>query len=86
MRRSSHAPAQASQIEAVDWRLDLEVALRMLTVNERSAITLCYTSGLTQEEAAQVLQCPLGTVKTNILAAKEKLRRHLLAWKDRRLT
>ena len=81
-----HAPAQAPQIEAVDWRLDLEAALRMLTDHERSAITLCYTSGLTQEEAAQALQCPLGTVKTNILTAKEKLRSYLLPWKDRRLT
>jgi RNA polymerase sigma-70 factor (ECF subfamily) len=81
-----HAPAQPSQIEAVDWRLDLDAALRMLTVPERSAITLCYTSGLTQEEAARVLQCPLGTVKTNILTAKEKLRRYLLPWKDRKLT
>jgi RNA polymerase sigma factor (sigma-70 family) len=81
-----HAPAQQPQTEAVDWQLDLEAALRMLTVPERSAITLCYTSGLTHEEAARVLQCPLGTVKTNILTAKEKLRRYLLPWKDRKLT
>jgi RNA polymerase sigma factor (sigma-70 family) len=82
----SHVPAQAPQIEAVDWQLDLEAALRTLTVPERSAITLCYTSGLTQEEAARALQCPLGTVKTNVLTAKEKLRRYLLPWKDRRVT
>lgn len=81
-----HAPAQQPQIEAVDWQHDLESALRGLTDHERAAITLCYTSGLTQEEAARVLQCPLGTVKTNILTAKEKLRRYLLPWKDRRLT
>ena len=58
----------------------------MLTSNERAAITLCYTSGLTQDEAARVLQCPLGTMKTNVLTAKEKLRRYLLPWKDRKLT
>jgi RNA polymerase sigma-70 factor (ECF subfamily) len=81
-----HAPAQAPQVEAVDWQHDLDAAMQRLTVPERSAITLCYTSGLTQEEAAQALQCPLGTVKTNILTAKEKLRCFLLPWKDRRLT
>ena len=81
-----HAPAQQPQTEAVDWQIDLEAALRMLTANERAAITLCYTSGLTHDEAARVLQCPLGTMKTNVLTAKEKLRRYLLPWKDRKLT
>jgi RNA polymerase sigma-70 factor (ECF subfamily) len=52
-----------------------------LNDKERAAVTLCYTSGLTHEEAAEVLQWPLGTVKTNILTAKEKLRHYLAAWK-----
>ena len=38
---------------------------------------LCCQNGLSHEEAAQVLDCPLGTVKTNILRRKEKLRRRL---------
>ena len=35
---------------------------------------------LTHEEAAEVLGCPIGTVKTHILRAKEKLRTRLGAW------
>jgi DNA-directed RNA polymerase specialized sigma24 family protein len=31
---------------------------------------------MTHEEAAAVLKCPLGTLKTNILRGKERLRRH----------
>lgn len=67
--------------EPVDLRHDIDAALLHLNEKERAAVTLCYTSGLTHEEAAEVLEWPLGTVKTNILTAKEKLRRYLIAWK-----
>ena len=58
-------------------RLDLNEALKFLHSAERAAIVLCCQNGLSHEEAAQVLDCPLGTVKTNILRGKEKLRRRL---------
>ncbi len=58
-------------------RLDLTEALKLLNSNERAAVMLCCQNGLSHEEAAQVLDCPLGTVKTNILRGKEKLRRRL---------
>jgi RNA polymerase sigma-70 factor (ECF subfamily) len=64
-------------------RLDLTEALKLLNSNERAAVVLCCQNGLSHEEAAQVLDCPLGTVKTNILRGKEKLRRRLsLAYKN----
>lgn len=71
---------QPAEIARVDFQQDLTEALLRLTEPERVAIILCYRSGLTHEEAAQALGWPLGTVKTNILTAKEKLRRHLAAW------
>ena len=58
-------------------RMDLDEALKALSATERAAVILCCQNGLSHEEAAQVLDCPLGTVKTNILRGKEKLRRHL---------
>jgi RNA polymerase sigma-70 factor (ECF subfamily) len=58
-------------------RLDLTEALKLLNSSERAAVVLCCQNGLSHEEAAQVLDCPLGTVKTNILRGKEKLRRRL---------
>ncbi len=81
-----HEPFDESYLEPqmpepIDLRQDIDAAMTHLTENERAAVTLCYTSGLTHEEAAAVLQWPLGTVKTNILTAKEKLRRYLSAWK-----
>jgi RNA polymerase sigma-70 factor (ECF subfamily) len=59
-------------------RLDLTEALKLLNSSERAAVILCCQNGLSHEEAAQVLDCPLGTVKTNILRGKEKMRRRLL--------
>ena len=58
-------------------RLDLADALKTLNTDERAAILLCCQNGLSHDEAAQVLDCPLGTVKTNILRGKEKLKRRL---------
>jgi len=60
-----------------DLRLDLTEALKQLNVNERAAIALCFQSGLSHEEAALALDCPVGTVKTNILRGKDKLKRQL---------
>jgi RNA polymerase sigma factor (sigma-70 family) len=57
--------------------LDLTEALKLLNSNERAAVVLCCQNGLTHEEAAQVLDCPPGTVKTNVLRGKEKLKRRL---------
>lgn len=60
-------------------RLDLAEAMKTLTPAERAVIVLCCQNGLSHEEASQALECPLGTVKTNVLRGKEKLRRLLAA-------
>jgi RNA polymerase sigma factor (sigma-70 family) len=60
------------------WAMDLESALRRVSLEQRAALTLCYQNGLSHEEAAAVLGCPVGTVKTNILRGKEALRRLLM--------
>jgi RNA polymerase sigma-70 factor (ECF subfamily) len=61
-------------------RLDMERALGVLSDGERAAIVQCYHNDLSHEEAAYVLNCPVGTVKTHILRAKAKLRSQLAAW------
>lgn len=68
-----------------DLRMDLERAMRCLTDAERAAIVQCYHNDLTHEEAAYVLGIPLGTVKTNILKAKEKMRSQLNAWQPQQM-
>ena len=43
----------------------------------RSVILLCYWEGLTHEQAAAQLGCPLGTVRSRIARARDILRRRL---------
>jgi RNA polymerase sigma factor (sigma-70 family) len=77
---AENPPADAEQPDnaaASRLRLDLAEAMKKLTPAERAAIVLCCQNGLSHDEAAQALDCPLGTVKTNVLRGKEKLR-HLL--------
>ena len=61
-------------------KLDLERAMAQLSDAERAAIVQCYHNDLSHEEAAYVLGCPIGTVKTHVLRGKQKLKRALAAW------
>jgi len=61
-------------------RHDLMHALSLLPLRERSAVLLCCQNGLSHDEAARVLNIPLGTVKTNVLRGREKLKRMLAGW------
>jgi len=69
--------AQPSADSPSGLRLDLTEALKRLGSSERAAVLLCCQNGLSHEEAAEALDCPLGTVKTNVLRGKEKLKRWL---------
>lgn len=65
-----------------DWRIDLDRALATLSDAQRHALLLCYGADLSHAEAAQVLGWPLGTVKTQVLRAKARLRAQLQAWEN----
>lgn len=43
----------------------------------RTPVLLCYLQGQTNEEAAEQLRCPTGTVKIRLLRARELLRKRL---------
>jgi RNA polymerase sigma-70 factor, ECF subfamily len=68
-----------SMAEASNLKLDMERAMQGLSDAERAAIVQCYYNDLTHEEAAYVLGIPLGTVKTNVLKAKEKMKARMTA-------
>jgi RNA polymerase sigma-70 factor, ECF subfamily len=48
-------------------------------------LTLSYTEGLSQTEVAELMDIPLGTVKTHALRAKEKLKAILQPYQERSL-
>ncbi|HEX5162887.1 MAG TPA: sigma-70 family RNA polymerase sigma factor [Steroidobacteraceae bacterium] len=56
---------------------DLAGALAALPETQRAALVLCYEQGLTHEEAAVALGCPLGTLKSHISRGKARLREWL---------
>jgi len=67
------APAGAD----ADSRLDLEDALRALPEAERVCVSLCYGAGLSHAEAAELLNAPLGTVKSHVKRGLDRLRARL---------
>jgi RNA polymerase sigma factor (sigma-70 family) len=75
-------PAQATPDHARGsaLKLDLERAMGALSEGERAAIVQCYHNDLTHEEAAFVLGMPVGTVKTHVLRARQKLKIAMAAW------
>ena len=70
----------ADHARGTSLKVDLERAMRALSEAERAAIVQCYHNDLTHEEAAYVLGCPVGTVKTHVLRGKQKLKAALAAY------
>ncbi len=71
------APATEASTHA---KLDVEKALARLSPPERGVLTLCHSFGFSHEEAAKILNAPLGTVKSHALRGREKMRTILRAW------
>lgn len=67
-------------LQARAMRLDVAAALAQLPPAQRVALIHCYYLDLSHEEAAQVLNVPLGTLKSQVLRAKARLRDALAAW------
>ena len=70
-------PQMAVQVQAD--RLAVRRALETLPEEQRRALELAYFAGLTQQEIAERLQQPLGTIKTRTRLALKKLRQALSA-------
>lgn len=74
---SQHEPSHA---DSTALHHDLADALAQLTLDEQTALHVCYQQGLSHSEAANVLGWPIGTVKTHLARSKEKLRDLLAVW------
>ena len=63
--------------ERYDLRLLLQAEVERLPENYRAVVFLCYWEGLTHEQAAIRLGCPLGTVRSRGARARNLLRHRL---------
>jgi len=68
------APDVQAENENRQW---LGQALAELPLEQRMVMEFSYLMGHSCEEIAQIMQCPVNTVKTRMFHAREKLRRSL---------
>jgi RNA polymerase sigma-70 factor, ECF subfamily len=52
----------------------IQAAIARLPADQRQALTLAYFGGYTQTQIAEILKQPLGTIKTRLRLAMQKLR------------
>ncbi len=66
-------PAPGDALASRLTGLDVEAALRTLPIEQRSALVLVDMYGWSVEEAASVLECPTGTVKSRCARGRARL-------------
>ena len=86
-RRRAEQSAALRVVEAVSTEADdqereafgpiVQEEVRRLPEKFRAVVVLCYWEGLTQDQAAVQLGCPLGTVRSRLARARNLLRRRL---------
>lgn len=84
--KSINAPAKPvdnrDSIVVAEERAELHAALDRLGMDQRNVLLLCYHAGMTHPEAANILDIPLGTLKSRLSTALAELRQ-MLAKEDR---
>jgi RNA polymerase sigma factor (sigma-70 family) len=70
MRKSSATSPTAWQ----ELQATLDKVLQQVPPRYRAPIILCYLEGKTQEEAARLLDCPLGTVRSRLARGRARLK------------
>lgn len=74
------APETSMSPSHSDLRRDLDAAIGALPERYRAVVMLYYLEDVSYPEIAEILELPLGTVKTHLHRAKRLLREHLEGW------
>ncbi|HEX7029671.1 MAG TPA: sigma-70 family RNA polymerase sigma factor [Gammaproteobacteria bacterium] len=70
------ALGDAARLELRQW---LEIALATLPDDQRMVLELTFIEGLSYQEIAELMHCPVNTVKTRMFNARRKLKQFLPA-------
>ncbi|MCA9185812.1 MAG: RNA polymerase sigma factor [Pirellulaceae bacterium] len=70
-------PAAETAIEVAQWKNSLWAVVAELNDGQRQALVLRFSEGLRYDEIAQVMGCPVGTVKSRISLGLAALREKL---------
>jgi RNA polymerase sigma-70 factor (ECF subfamily) len=76
-----HSPLPDASPASAD-RSDVDHALRQLSNRQRAIFDLHYRQGMTHREVAEVLELPLGTVKSDLTRGRDTLRTILKDWEQ----
>jgi RNA polymerase sigma-70 factor (ECF subfamily) len=74
------APGPAALLERSRFQEALDTALATLPLRDRMLLTLHYQEARSYEEICEVLKLPMGTVKTRLHRARERLKAALKEW------
>jgi len=72
-RRRRLVPPRRPPSPAVDDAVALAAAVHALAVERRAAFVLTQVVGLSYAEAAEVCNCPIGTIRSRVARAREDL-------------
>jgi polysaccharide biosynthesis/export protein len=71
-------PSETHETDYAEFGPIVQEEVRRLPENYRAVIALCYWQGLTQEQAAAQLGCPIGTVRSRLARARSRLHARLV--------
>lgn len=60
----------------------IDEAVLLLSSQERMAFVLCHQQGYKLREAAELMDCSLGTIKSYLFRSREKLKYHLKSYME----
>ena len=66
-------------VEVSGLQAEVRQAISALNFNQRVVVVLHYLNGLSLEDIADILECPVGTVKSRLYYARENLRHKLVS-------
>ena len=66
-----------SMLLAKEFVAQMEEAMEVLPAEQRIVITLCEFQGFSYQEIAEILQCPVGTVRSRLARARATLQEYL---------